>query len=176
MHLLPRMNVMLDCICMGPVDVPGTRRKRQIRNEKISPTVVEPTTLRFLVWCSTDWDTQALMTDVLLNWYLNIHVFPIPLYTLVYVRGWWRTTYFDLYMYFIGMYLYWWNSKNDAQVLCLFSTSKTPPNILTDLEKCTVMFCMLKANTGKMWQNKPAWAKPRSNCYQSIIHFRDNRK
>ena len=29
MHLLPRMNVMLNFICMAPVDPPGTRRKRQ---------------------------------------------------------------------------------------------------------------------------------------------------
>ena len=29
MHLLPRMNVMLDFICMGPADLPGARRKKQ---------------------------------------------------------------------------------------------------------------------------------------------------
>ena len=27
MHLLPRMNVMLDFICMGPVDLPGAQRQ-----------------------------------------------------------------------------------------------------------------------------------------------------
>ena len=26
---IPRMNVMLDFICMGPVDLPGAHRKRQ---------------------------------------------------------------------------------------------------------------------------------------------------
>ena len=29
MHILPRMNIMLDFICMGPVVLPGARRKRQ---------------------------------------------------------------------------------------------------------------------------------------------------
>ena len=29
MHFLPRMNVMLDFICIGPVYLPGARRKRQ---------------------------------------------------------------------------------------------------------------------------------------------------
>ena len=29
MQLLPRMNVMLYFICMGPVDLPGAHRKRQ---------------------------------------------------------------------------------------------------------------------------------------------------
>ena len=29
MHLLPRINDMIDFICMGPVDLPGARRKRQ---------------------------------------------------------------------------------------------------------------------------------------------------
>ncbi len=29
MHLLPRMNVLLDFICIGPVDLPGARQKRQ---------------------------------------------------------------------------------------------------------------------------------------------------
>ena len=35
MLLLPRMNVMLDFICMGPIDLPGTRRKRQNKKRKI---------------------------------------------------------------------------------------------------------------------------------------------
>ena len=49
MHLLPRMNVMLYFICMGPVDLPGARRKRQNSNDKFLPTVkLEPTTLIFV--------------------------------------------------------------------------------------------------------------------------------
>ena len=39
------MNVMLDFICMAPVDLSGARRKRQ--NAKFLPTVgFEPTALR----------------------------------------------------------------------------------------------------------------------------------
>ena len=50
MHLLPQMNVMLDFICMEQVDLPG----------KFLPTVeLEPTTLRFEVWCSTDWANRT---------------------------------------------------------------------------------------------------------------------
>ena len=38
---------MLDCIWMGPVDLPEARRKRQNQNEKFLHTVgLEPTTLR----------------------------------------------------------------------------------------------------------------------------------
>ena len=52
---------MLDFICMGPVDLPGARRKRQNTKWKISLSTVglEPTTLRFKVWCSTDWASRA---------------------------------------------------------------------------------------------------------------------
>ena len=39
MHLLPRMNVMLDFICMRPVQVQGTRNKRTYQNEKSLSTV-----------------------------------------------------------------------------------------------------------------------------------------
>ena len=34
MHLLLRMNVMLDFLCMGPVKLPGARNKRKLQNEK----------------------------------------------------------------------------------------------------------------------------------------------
>ena len=45
------MDVMLDFICMGPVDLQGARRKRQ--NTKFLSTVeLEPTTLRSEVWHS----------------------------------------------------------------------------------------------------------------------------
>ena len=53
---------MLDFICMGPVDLPGARRKRQNTKWKIPCPQwdsIEPTTLRFKVWCSTDWASRA---------------------------------------------------------------------------------------------------------------------
>ena len=39
MHLLPRMNVMFDFICMHPIQVQGTRNKQTLQNEKILSTV-----------------------------------------------------------------------------------------------------------------------------------------
>ena len=35
MHLLPRVNIMLDFICMGPADLPGAHGKRQNTKWKI---------------------------------------------------------------------------------------------------------------------------------------------
>ena len=35
MHLLPRLNGILDFICMEPVDLPGVHQKRQNTNWKI---------------------------------------------------------------------------------------------------------------------------------------------
>ena len=44
------MNVMLDFICMAPVDLLGVHRKRKMQNEKFFLTVgLEPTTLRSAV-------------------------------------------------------------------------------------------------------------------------------
>ena len=52
---IPRMDVMLDFICMGPVDRKERIGSDEIQNEKFLPTVgLEPTTLRFQVWCSND--------------------------------------------------------------------------------------------------------------------------
>ena len=48
MDLLPRMNVMLHFICVGPVDLPGARRKRRTtkQNQTLLPTVgLKSTTL-----------------------------------------------------------------------------------------------------------------------------------
>ena len=82
-HLIPRMNAMLDFIRMGPVYLPGARRKRQIQNEKFLPTrELEPIILRFVALCSTDLASRALMKAVLLELLLNIHVLPIPRYQI----------------------------------------------------------------------------------------------
>ena len=57
LHVLPRMNAMLDIICMGSVDLQlGTLGKRtEKKNEKFLLTMgLEPTTLRFVVRVSTD--------------------------------------------------------------------------------------------------------------------------
>ena len=52
MHLLRRMNVMLDFICMGSVDLQGLLERvesKEIQNEKFLSTVgFEPTILRFV--------------------------------------------------------------------------------------------------------------------------------
>ena len=57
MQLLPRMNVMLDFICMGLVNlrVAHGKQKKYIQNVKFLPTVgLEFTNLRFVVRISTD--------------------------------------------------------------------------------------------------------------------------
>ena len=57
---IPRMDAMLDFICMAPVDLSGARRKRQNTKWNFLPTErLELLTLRFQVWCSTDWDRRA---------------------------------------------------------------------------------------------------------------------
>ena len=51
---ITRMDVILDFICLGPVDLPGARMKNFLSTVRL-----EPTTLRFKVWCSTDWASRA---------------------------------------------------------------------------------------------------------------------
>ena len=51
MHLLPRMNVMLDFICMGPVDLPGAWNKLKLQNEKFSSAMAAP-----------DYESNVLLT------------------------------------------------------------------------------------------------------------------
>ena len=80
---------MLDFICMGPVDLSGARRKRQNTKWKILALVgLEPTTLSFEVWCSTDWTNQAC-------------------WKLCYLNG--RYT----YMYFRYQCIHWFKFEND---------------------------------------------------------------
>ena len=77
MRLLPRMNVMFNFIFMGLLDLPEASRKRQNTKWKSLATVgLEPTTLRCVAWCYTDWASRAFMIAVLLKW---------P-YTLMYLR------------------------------------------------------------------------------------------
>ena len=57
---IPRMDVMLDFICMGTVDLSGVRRKLQNTKWKFFHTAgLEPSTLRLEVWCSTNWASRA---------------------------------------------------------------------------------------------------------------------
>ena len=64
MRLLPRMNVMLDFILWNQSTWQVRVESDKIQNEKFLLTVgLEPTTLRFLAWCSA----QALMKAVLLK-------------------------------------------------------------------------------------------------------------
>ena len=87
---ITRMDVMLDFICMGPVDLTATRRKRQNTKWKIpcpqwdsNPQPVDsksdalPTELAGLGECCS------------FKWPYYIHVLPIPMFTLSYVPEWW---------------------------------------------------------------------------------------
>ena len=54
MHLLPRMNVMIDLIYMGSVDQPGRVNSEDIENEKKMPIFgLDLTTMRFVFRAST---------------------------------------------------------------------------------------------------------------------------
>ena len=85
MHILAPMNVMLYLICMGPVDLSGALLTPQnaIYEKFLLTESLEPATLIFLAWCSTDWATRALMKFVLLRGRFYKHVLPIPMYILV---------------------------------------------------------------------------------------------
>ena len=92
MHLLPRkcMSAMLDFICVGPVDLPGAHRKRLKEIKQFLQTLrLEPSTLRFLALCSTNFDnlvdclvvccmlkskTQNLCVSLLFVQYIYIYI------------------------------------------------------------------------------------------------------
>ena len=82
------MNVMLDFICMAPVDLSGAHRKRKKQNEKFLLKVgFEPTALR----------SDALLTELTgfgckLYYLNNLHV----------------------YMYFLYQCIYWYKFENDG--------------------------------------------------------------
>ena len=77
---IPCMNVMLDYIWMGQVDQSGARRKQQNTKQTFLLTLdFEPTTLKFVVRCCTDWVTRVLMKSVIFKIPLYIHVLPIPI-------------------------------------------------------------------------------------------------
>ena len=87
---ITRMDVMLDFICMGPVDLTGARRKRQ--NTKWKNPCPQ--------WDSNpqpvDSKSDALPTELAglgeccpFKWPYYIHVLPIPMFTLLYVPEWW---------------------------------------------------------------------------------------
>ena len=153
----------------------------RIQTEKFLPTVgLEPKTLRFVAPFSTDWAYRALMKAVFLKWPLNIHVLPITMYTLVWVREWLSRAHFVLYMYCfvlqIGIYLYWTNiiakrrtspvfafNMHD-QTYALLHNSRTYTYILGST--CT---CMFKGNF-----NRTAFIKAR--LPQSVDHRSTNLK
>ena len=57
---IPRMNVMLDFICIAPVDLPGAHKKQKMQNEKFLLKVgLVATALRSEVWCHTNWANRA---------------------------------------------------------------------------------------------------------------------
>ena len=51
MHLLPRMNVMLDFICMGPADLPGATNRKETNKSYVCFQLVRPNTVPDLVEC-----------------------------------------------------------------------------------------------------------------------------
>ena len=78
---------MLDFICMGTVDLPGARRKRQNTKSKISCPQWDSNPQPF------DSKSDALPTELAglgecypFKWPYYIHVFPILMYTLIYYK------------------------------------------------------------------------------------------
>ena len=88
MHYIPRMNVMLDFICIGLVDLRWAhgKRKKKIQDEKFLPTVgLGPTFLRFVVRASTDWAGPGLVVTLIWS---NFHT---KITYIVYIEVWlWR--------------------------------------------------------------------------------------
>ena len=87
---ITRMDVMLDFICMGPVDLTGVRRKRQNTKWKIPCPQWDSSSQPF------DSKSDALPTELAglgecctFKWPYYIHVLPIPMLTLLYVPEWW---------------------------------------------------------------------------------------
>ena len=81
---ITRMDVMLDFICIGPVDLPGARRKRQNTKWKISCSQWDSNPQPF------DSKSDALPTELAglgecypFKWAYYIHVLPILMYTLL---------------------------------------------------------------------------------------------
>ena len=75
---------MLDFICMGPVDLPGARRKRQNKKRKIPCPQWDSNPQPF------DSKSDALPTKLAglgeccsFKWSYYIHVLPIPMFTLL---------------------------------------------------------------------------------------------
>ena len=136
MRLLPRMNVMLDFICMGPVDLPGARQKRQNTKWKILAYKgtrthnLEISSLMLYRLSYPEFDEKV----VILNWSLYIKV---DVHTLAHSqKNKWtkegrkegtnkRTNE---------------RTIKDAQALCLLSTCKTRTNILPDRVECFICF------------------------------------
>ena len=80
------MDVMLDFICMGPVDLTGARWKRKNTKWKIPCPQWDSNPQPF------DSKSDALPTELAglgeccpFKWPYYIHVLPIPMFTLLYV-------------------------------------------------------------------------------------------
>ena len=83
LSILLRMNVMLDLICMGPVDPAGAHRGRQNANEKVLPTVdsnPQPLICTLMLYGLSypGFDESCPIT---VTFYM--HVLLMPMYTLV---------------------------------------------------------------------------------------------
>ena len=87
---ITRIDVMLDFICMGPVDLTGTRRKLQNTKWKSPCPQWDSNPQPF------DPKSDALPTELaglgeccLFKWPYYIHVLPILMFTLLYLPEWW---------------------------------------------------------------------------------------
>ena len=87
---ITRMDVMLDFICMWPVDLTGARRKRQNTKWKIPCPQWDSNPQPF------DSKSDALPTELAglgeccpFKWPYYMHVLPIPMFTLLYLPEWW---------------------------------------------------------------------------------------
>ena len=130
----------------------STRQERvkgdKIQIEKFLSIVwLEPTTLRFPAWYSTDWATRALMKAVLLEWPLQKHVLPIQMYKFENVEVESILSSTCTVLCYTLEYRQISNLKRRKSPV-LFSKCKTRPNIVLDLVEGLVVICMLKANTG----------------------------
>ena len=101
-YLLLRMNIMLDFICIWPIDQSGAHRKRQIQNEKLLPRVgLEeicslvpfrlsypgfhesfPINVTFLNTCNSDTNVQIAVSSRMMKY--NVFCLVYVLYCVTY--------------------------------------------------------------------------------------------
>ena len=141
---------MLDSICTTPVDLPGTHRKLQNAKWKIlANRRIRSSTMRFEVWCSTNWANRALMKVVPFKWSIYKHVLPMPMYTFIH---WYRFENNEVERILsckctVLCYIFEYSYYVQRAKRCKSSVFAFHLQIPDQLESL-IVFCMLKANTG----------------------------